>query len=552
MPSRRRLWAPLLATILAVALSGAACSSPDDTASNAEPTAASATPHAGGRLIVGLAADSDGFLPTINRWSSPTLFIARTVFDPLAAVDENGVTQPYLAKSFTANATFTEWRINLRPNIHFHDKQPLNAQAVVIHFDAAKRSSVTSKAIDDFSDVTAENDLTVLIRTTRPWAHLPDLLASQLGFLPSPRMYADDAKDPASNPVGTGPFVFRSWKQNDHLIVERNTDYWRTAPDGAKLPYLNQIDFRPVPSDEERSARLRSGDLDVVQTESYPELISFEREARANPDGRIRALIDTSEGTEANVAFNTQTGPFTDRNLRLAAAYAVDRKGLVRDMFDNYYEVANGPFTEASPWGHSDKMPTYFPERARQLIADWKRTHSNKAPKFTFSVSEVADNVPVAQRLAQAWKDVGFDVDLRSSEEKKFTVEMVTGTVDALLFRFWAKNDPDGLYHYLVGKNVVPKGEIGLNYSRYRSAVVDDALNVGRESTDLNVRKAAYQRLWDDLAENVPILWLYHTRWVIAYQSKVQGLGTITLPDGARAERISWGNLFLTTTWVDV
>src|SRR5690606_3713906 len=119
---------------------------------------------------------------------------------------------------------------------------------------------------------------------------------------------------------------------------------------GRKLPYLSNIEFQPISDDNVRTGRLRTGDLDVVHTDAYSEVSGFQRMMRDDPDGNIRALLDASQGAEAGIVLNTQSTVFGDRNLRLAAAYAIDRQGIVNQMFNGFYELANGPFTGTSKW----------------------------------------------------------------------------------------------------------------------------------------------------------------------------------------------------------
>jgi hypothetical protein len=76
-------------------------------------------------------------------------------------------------------------------------------------------------------------------------------------------------------------------------------------------------------------------------------------------------------------------------------------------------------------------------------------------------------------------------------------------------------------------------------------------MRAARGSADDVFRRQQYQKVWDDFAQNLPVLFLYHTRWAIGYQSKIHGIGELSLPDGSRAEPVTWGNMYLTGVWVD-
>jgi peptide/nickel transport system substrate-binding protein len=552
MRARRPFAVPLFAMLVAVALAAACATTDDANPPSQTVNQAASVPRPGGRVVVGTVAEADGFLPAINRWTPASYLIARTIFDPLATLDDTGTPRPYLAESFTPTANFTQWTIKLRPNITFHDGSPLTSEALVKHFEAAQASEVVGAAIRSFDRYSSIDPLTFVVELKQPWAHLPALMSSQLGYIPAPKMYDKANTTAASNPVGTGPFKFTSWTQNQRLIVDRYPSYWRKDREGRALPYLSQVEFQPVPDDNLRSSRLRSGQLDIIHTDAYSEVSSFQRLVRDEPNGRIRALLDNSQSAESGIVLNTQTGPFADRDLRLAAAYAIDRQALVDEMFKGFYEVANGPYTARSRWGAASNWPTYFPERARQLINEWKtRGRGRGAPVINVTNLAVADSVQMAQRIAKWWTDVGFDVRLRNEEEKVGSVDLVMGYKDAIMLRFWDRTDPDGLYHFLGSESITPPGKLSLNFSRYQSATIDEAFRLARGSADDAYRRQQYQKIWDDLAQNLPVLFMYHTRWAFGYQSKIHGLGELTLPDGARAESVTWGNLYLTGVWVD-
>jgi peptide/nickel transport system substrate-binding protein len=551
MRARRhpRFFSLVAVVVAVVALAGAcATNDPNDGMTPAAP--APSTPRPGGRIVVGTSAEADGFLPAINRWTPASYMIARTFFDPLAVMDDTGTPRPYLAQSIEPNADFTQWTITLRDGILFHDRTPLTSEALTRHFAAAQSSQVTRAAITYFAKTTEKDRLTFVIDLKAPWAHLPALLSSQLGFIPAPSSYDPGNKDAASRPVGTGPFRFTRWDMNQKLVVDQNPTYWRKDAQGRKLPYLSQIEFRPIPDDGRRTAELRGGGLDIAHSDSYAEVAGFQKMMRDRQDGPIRAVLDQSEGAESAIVLNMQTGPFANRNLRVAAAYAIDRPGIINQMFNGFYELANGPFTSASKWGSAQNVLTYFPERAKQLVAEWKAANRNQAPVIKMTNIAVADSVPVAQRVAQAWRDVGFDVQLNNDAEATGTVGLVYGKFDAFMVRFWDRTEPDAMYHYLISDSVAAPEQLSLNFPRYSSPEVDQALKIARGSDDDAVRRTQYQRVWENYAQNLPVLWLFHTRWAVGYQERVHGIGEMTLPTGQRAEPVTWGNFFLTTVWV--
>lgn len=95
-----------------------------------------------------------------------------------------------------------------------------------------------------------------------------------------------------------------------------------------------------------------------------------------------------------------------------------------------------------------------------------------------------------------------------------------------------------------------PDAGVGLNFARWKSDVAEQALTEGRASTDTAVRQAAYQRLWDAMGEDVPLLFLFHTSTTVGWDANVHGMDTFVFPDGTGGVPFVWGNGTLTWAWV--
>lgn len=529
---------------LALALIGGACGS-DDSSSSSDDTAdkTQTTPPAayGGSLVIGTEAEVDSFLPGSARWGSSALFVAKAVYDPLTAFDEDGVAQPYLAESIEpVDDTFMAWDITLREGITFHDGAPLDADALLVNLQQVMiESALTKNVFRPVESVEVTGPLTVRVNLKTPWAHLPGVLANQTGFIVSPTMYETDN---TTEPLGTGPFVYESWEPDVEFVAKRYEDYWQSDAEGNKLPYLDQVTFHPTPDATSRLQALEAGDLSLIQSQSATQIEDFEN---GDIPGGITVLLDESEGTEENVIFNCTTGVFSDPALRRAAAHAVDRQSMVDDLFGGIYVVANGPFGEDSGWGQATEYPGYDPELATEEVDAWKAANGGSAPSVTVSVLPGTENDLIARYLQEQWEAVGFDVEIATLEEAAGTSAMVSGDFEALIFSFWDRPDPDGLYHYWYGD---PESSL-LNFANYESQTVNDALDKARAIENRDERQAEYQKIWDEFAAEVPMLFLYHVRWALAFQDSIYGVGEFTLPSGQPAQPIVYGNTFLTGVW---
>ena len=545
---RRGASAVVMLVVLALGAAGAGCAKSESGGTGTGGAATAKKPITGGKLVVATAAEVDGFLPTFNRWGASSMMVARTIFDPLAALDDQGVAKPYLAESFTPNADFTEWVIKLRSGITFHDGTPLDADALKLHLTKLKESVVTGPPFKPVKSIATVDGLSVRVTLSAPWAQLPLVFVSQTGFVAAPaQLNANDSV----KPIGTGPFAFKEWKQNESYVGVKNTSYWRKDRDGVALPYLDEVKFVPTTDPQKRTDGVRNGDFNVIQTESPDEVMDYAQQAKDGGTKDVKEIIDNGEGSEATVVFNNQTGLFSDRDLRLAAAKAVDKKKMVDSLFKGYFEIAEGPFTSKSVWGGPDQPVTYDAAGARSLVDAYKAAHGGQKPAVTIIVGVATDQNALGQYIQQAWNDVGFEAKVETADEKVITAKVVSGGYEAILYTFWDRPDPDAMAHYWSGENTSPPEVLGLNFARFKSSTVDDALAKGRATTDQKTRVEQYKRIWNDFAENQYILWLFHSQWAIAYGTRVQDIGNFTLPDGSKAIPVQWGNLFLTGVWLE-
>ena len=270
--------------LLAGGLFAAACGGSDPGEAGPTQEEEAGPPQSGGRVVYGLEAE------TTSGWCLPEaqlaisgIQVARAVYDTLTVPDSEVGFRPHLAESVEPNADFTEWTITLREGITFHDGSELNAEVVKNNLDAyrgqyeGRNPLLFIFTFQDVAEVTAVDDLTVRVTTARPWVAFDSFLYGEgrVGIMAQAQL--DDAEDCAGNLIGTGPFQLVDWQVNDRLTLERNEDYWRTDAQGNQLPYLDELEFRPIPEGIQRLNALQGGEIDAFHT-AAPTIISQARE----------------------------------------------------------------------------------------------------------------------------------------------------------------------------------------------------------------------------------------------------------------------------------
>src|SRR5579863_3826813 len=195
---------------------------------------ARAEAQAGGLLTVTLFQDLRTLNPIMgifgNEWRSTI-----NLYDNLTRITPNGTVEPALALSYEPSDDARAWTFKLRPGVKFHDGSEFGSADVVATVEKVldpKTAAPYKAELGPIAAVKAVDDLTVRFELSSPYADFPKAMASPTARMVSQRGIADFARLDATA-HGTGPFVLKEFVANDHVLMERNPNYYRPG-----LPYL--------------------------------------------------------------------------------------------------------------------------------------------------------------------------------------------------------------------------------------------------------------------------------------------------------------------------
>ncbi len=504
-------------------------------------------PQRGGTLIYALASESDGWDPTEGRWATDGTQVGLAIFDPLAAYDVNGDWAPYLAESFTPNADFTTWTIALRPNITFQNGTPFDASAVVKTIEAHRASALTKPTFANVESITATDPLTVTVQMNSPWAAFPVALTGQAGVIPAPEQL--DNPDGSRQPIGTGPFTFVSWEPDKNLVLERNPSYWQRDENGEQLPYLDGVEFRPIPDDGARTASMQTGDVDMTHTASINSVNTFRSMAAA---GELQIYEQRGPSEVTFAQFNFDKPPFDDQRARLAVAHAVDQEAWVNVITEGQNDAATSVFRPSSKWYYDADYPSYDLEEAKRLVEEYE---AEKGPlRFSYSVLATPESQRQGEFIKSMLEQAGMEVSVNSTDAAGFIVNGALGQYEITQWGQFGSPDPDYEHVWWYSANANPVGQLALNFPRNRDPLVDEALNRARATDDFETRKQAYIDLQKRFAEDVPYVFLDYPTVVKVAQNDVRGMLQDKLPNGEQSVAMGGPGSFslvtrLTQTW---
>jgi peptide/nickel transport system substrate-binding protein len=537
---RRRGWVRGFAVAAAVAACTALLVGPATARTAAKTPAAATTPKEGGSISYGLEAETaGGFCPSTARLAISGIEEVAAVYDTLTVPNTKNQYVPYLAKSVTHDANYTNWTITLRDGITFHDGTPLTADAVAQNIAAWRNGQLLKSVFEDISNVTVNSPTSLTVTTSTPWVDFDAFLYldGRLGIAAPAQLNSPDC---ATKLIGTGPFKLDHWTLNDEMVVVKNPNYWQKDSKGQQLPYLDKITFRPVPEAAQRVNQLQGKTLDIIHTSDGQQIDQLTSSLK----GQFNIMEQGPGLREVRYyLMNEAKAPFNDLNARLAVAMAIDRNQINQIRNDGVFTIANGPFDQGVPGYLKDPgFPKYNPKKAKQLVDAYKAAHGGQ---FSIVIENTNDpaNSAEAQLIKEQLSKVGIDATLKQEDQTAFILAAVTGNFDLMLWRNHPGDPPDVNYVWWNTGSL-------LNFGKFADPTMQTLLDQGRGTSDSAKLKQIYQQVNKEFAKQAFNVWGYYVNWVIASQKNVQGVSGPPLPDNGGNPEFIYGRHPLLGIWL--
>ena len=479
----------------------------------------------GGDLRFGLEAETTGgfCIPTAQLVVSG-IQVSAAVYDTLTMPNTKAEYVPNLAESVTPNATFDQWTIKLRPDITFHNGEPLTADAVKLNMDAWKRGRLFQFVYSNMGDVTVVDPLTLTVATKTPWPAFPGYLYLQgrAGIVAPAQLANPDTC--ASNLIGTGPFKLNApgdWKVNESLKVVKNPDYWKKDAKGNAMPCANSITFVPIPDSPTRETQLQGGQLDIIHTSSAQSIDSIENSSD------LDIVFDKKGNRETRYyQINASKPPFNDPKARQALAYALNTKEVNTIRNKNVFTLASQTMDSNSPgFLKKSTYPKFNLATAKKLVEEVKA--ANGSFDVTFLTTNDSENGAEAQLLIEQANAAGMNAKLVQVDQSALVNELLGGNFSVTLVRNFHSDAAFGdVANYVWWSKGSP-----VNFSKFDDPTVQAALDKGRTSTDPAALEQAYTEFNEAMGAGVYVVPAWYSIWGLASRG-VSGQAGAPLPDG--------------------
>jgi peptide/nickel transport system substrate-binding protein/glutathione transport system substrate-binding protein len=400
--------------------------------------------------------------------------------------------------------------LDLRQGVKFHDGSAFDAEVVKFNLDRAKNDARSNLKADMESveavEVTGSHQ--VVIRLTRPNYSIPTILAYRPGLMVSPTSIKNAQGGNVDRaPVGTGPFKFVSWQDNDRIVLTRNENYWQPG-----RPYLDGLVLRII---NEQTTGLRS-------------VIAGENDFAINIDIQYKAIADRAEGLVVKLSpsmffwggyLNYGRPPLDNVKVRQALSWGIDREAMNKAIALGLDSPGNGVLPRQH-WAcdpETFNMYTYSPEKARALLAEAGHPDGIDLPVLGWSDQSSMQRQEVAMsQLAKA----GIRVQLTPGSPQETAIQFFGPAKKGAsrLSGMGGFADPAQQYDNLFSKDSFYNAS-GIELPGYR-----ELINSSQAAADLKERKAVLAKLQRFVIENALVLtFLFQTNPVVS-RSNVKGV----------------------------
>jgi peptide/nickel transport system substrate-binding protein/oligopeptide transport system substrate-binding protein len=527
-PMRRwRGLAIMVAILIVAAMLLAACGS-SDSSGDSSPSA-DGTPVAGGTYNYPLTANPVSIEP-VNAQESEGIQVAHQVFQGLAkyVMNDKGEMEavPDIAEKWETTDSQT-WTFTLKKGVMY--QAPVSREVKAQDFvdawtyvtDPANQSYVSYilapvEGCDDggyqvdtkkgLTGLKVIDDYTLEVKLRYPFAEFPQTLGHTVAAA-WPVDYAKEigAKKFSQKPIGTGPYMVDSWKNNQSITLVKNTDYWDTS-EGAG-PYIDTINMPIIVSTQTVWLEFQKGSLDysvvppgqVAAAENNPKVKSGEWTAKRWPN--LGLYFVGINMTDPELGQNAE--------LRQAISMSTDAQNVINIVNEGVSLPATGYVPVGIPGYQAQQNPYPFdPEKAKTAVADL-----GTVPGLQYWYNTDEGHQKIAEVLQAGWQEAGLDVKLSNFEWGTFLDKLSKGNKDSgsQLFRMGWLADYPSMDNFLYPLFQSDQSRTG-SYTFYSNSQVDDLLQKARSTQDAQQRYDLYSQAEKLILTDMPAVPLYFYR----------------------------------------
>jgi peptide/nickel transport system substrate-binding protein len=478
----------------------------------AETRPARAAGPSGGTLRVATTLPT-GAIDPITIADQGGLFMLEQAGEFLSKLRPDFTLEPVLATSWSPNTDGSVWTFKLRSGVKFNNGEPFNADAVVTSVERLVDPKNSSNALSAFKGVLSPgaskkiDDLTVAFHLDAPNGNFPYVLSSDnYNLVMLPASYTGNYEQSF---VGTGPFKIDKYIPKVGASFVRNEDYW-----GPKA-LLDRVEFTFFTDMAPQVLALQGGAVDMLAQMT----VADGRAILANPKFKV---ISCKSSAHEQVHMRCDTGPFTDKRVRQALALCINRKALVRGLFQGKATVGNdSPFASVFP--SADPSVPQRDQDLKQARALLEQAGVGQGFSVTLTTEEFLEIPDYAVLIQSFAKKIGIKINLHIESSAAYYGKAVYGDSDWL-------DSTLGITDY--GNRGVPNVTLNApltstgtwNAAHFKNPTYDGYVADYVKALDLSGQRAVSGKIERLLLDETPVIFGYFYDYLFATSDRVSGV----------------------------
>ena len=487
-------------------------------------------PVRGDTYVESTIGNVSSFIPNISA-DGAVHDVCGQIYDGLVTRDKDLNIVPAMAASWQFSDDCRHLTFKLRRDVRWHDGKPFTAADVVFTQAAMVNPKTPTPYREDFEaieTIEAVDDYTVKIKYRTPYAKA--LGSWSMPMLPKHLLeqWVDEGKirespQNLSAPVGTGPYRLKEWKSGEKVVLVANPDFYEKG-----RPFISRIVYRVIPSQATIFLELKAKGVDGASLTA----LQYKRQTDYPAFKKAYSRFRYSMPTVTYMAMNGKDPRFADKRVRHAFAHAVNKQDLIDYVILGLGKPATGPYLPGT-WAYNDEVKglAYDPARARELLAEagWRERDAEgfvvkDGKTFTVEILTNQGNderKKIAEIVQASLREIGVKVEVRVVEWATLLKEHVRKRNYEVLVMGWGLGLDFDRYALFHSSKTRPED---MNVTSYANTEVDALLEAGRATCHVGERARAYKRVHAILADDVPMLFLYHRDSLPAVSSRVRGV----------------------------
>jgi len=477
------------------------------------------------------------------------IWAVHQVFSGLVQLNEKLEILPCIAKSWDITDEGKKYTFHLKTDIFFHDSQAFPggkgrkviASDFIYSFNRIVNPGNASPGSWVFNYIEIQNgryqfialnDTTLVIHLRDPFPPFLGLLTTMYCSVVPHEVVNYYGNDFRKNPVGTGPFMFKMWKEGVKLVLLKNPAFFEFE-NGTRLPYLDAVAVTFIPDKQSAFLEFMKGRLDFISgiESSYKDEL-LTRNGMLNPrhSNKIKLITQPYLNTEY-LGFlmdpdlkKTSTDPVKNRKVRQAINYGFDRGKMIEFLRNNIGTPGTGGIIpKGMPSFDPGTINYHFdPDKARQLLREAGYPNGKGLPEITLSTT--SDYLDICKYIQRQVEEIG--ITLKIDIVQPAALKEMKAQAKIPFFRAsWIADYPDeeNYLSLFYSRNFCPKGP---NYTHFSNKTFDILYEKSMNSIIDSVRYNYYRQMDQIIMQEAPVVILYYDQVLRFFQKNIQGLGS--------------------------